>query len=140
MMKRARWGLLALLVVLLVAVPASVTFAQDGGDKVIVGQNYTLAGGQVLNGSLTVIGGTAVLKSESAVDGDVLVMGGTLTASGVIEGDVKVWGGNVSLTDTAVVNGDLATFGGSLHDHRPGGLVAAPRGYAHLALRRAGDL
>jgi len=112
-MRRALW--LVGILVLLLAIPASTAFAQGGsGDKFIIGQDYALAAGERLDGSLAMIGGNVTLEENSLVNGDVAVLGGTLEIAGTVHGSIAVFGGSVSLTDKAVVEGDLTTFGGSV--------------------------
>jgi hypothetical protein len=120
-------GLAATLALLLllaaIIAPSPVAHAQGGqGDKVVLGQNYTLASGEQLNGNLTVLGGNVSLEEGSRVEGDVVLLGGNLTAAGEVRGNVSVFGGSLSLASTAVVRGDLATFGGALHQS-PGAQV-----------------
>lgn len=114
--KTTKLFLLALLVLALV-LPFSVANAQGpgNGDKVIFGDNYTLASGETLNGNLTVLGGNVTLESGSTVTGDVAVIGGNVSAAGAIEGDLAVIGGNVTLESSAVVTGDVNTMGGNLN-------------------------
>ncbi|MBX7237374.1 MAG: polymer-forming cytoskeletal protein [Caldilineales bacterium] len=107
-----------LLVLLLVALtmPMAVVSAQgpEPGDKVIFGNNYTLASGETLAGSLLVLGGSTTLAENSTVTGDVTVLGGSVTVRGLVEGSVSVLGGSLRLESTAVVEGDVTSIGGSL--------------------------
>jgi hypothetical protein len=120
---RSKVGLAVLLALLLLVVPFSAAYAQDGrGDKVIFGQNFVLHSGERVQGNLTEFGGNVTLEEGSRVDGDVAVMGGSLSASGGIGGNLSVLGGSVDLTGTADVGGDLAAFGGSLH-RAPGATI-----------------
>lgn len=113
--KTSRLILLSLLVLALI-VPYAVANAQGPvtDDKVIFGDNYTLASGETLDGELTVFGGNVTLEADSTVTGDVAVIGGNVTAAGVIEGDLAVIGGNVTLDSSAVVEGSVNTMGGNL--------------------------
>ena len=106
--------LVSILVVLLLAVAGSAAYAQDGGDKFVLGENFELRSGEVLSGNLAVLGGTATLARGSTVEGDVAVAGGQLTLAGTVEGSVAVLGGNAVLEETAVIEGDFASFGGSV--------------------------
>src|SRR3989304_2957463 len=103
---------LALAVALARPVPARAGGAFDG--RVILGDNFTLASGEVLDGDLVVIGGNVTLEEGSVVHGDVFVLGGHIQADGEIDGDGALVGGNVELGGTAVVHGALTTLGGSL--------------------------
>ena len=103
---------LALAVALAVPVPVRAGGAFDG--RVILGDNFTLASGEVLDGDLVVVGGNVTLEQGSVVHGDVFVLGGNIQADGEIDGDVALVGGNVELGGTAIVRGALTTLGGSL--------------------------
>lgn len=109
--------------VMLAAAGLPVAMAQGSdGDRVILGENYTLRSGEVLDGNLAVLGGTAVIEADATVHGDVTVAGGVLTVDGRITGNVSLMGGSVRLNETAVVEGDLASFAGSV-DRAPGAEV-----------------
>ena len=113
--KTSKLILLSLLVLALV-LPYAVANAQgpNGGDKVVFGDNYTLASGETLNGKLTVLGGNVTLEGDSTVAGDVAVIGGNVSAAGAIKGNLVVIGGNVTLESSAVVAGDVNSVGGNL--------------------------
>lgn len=129
-----------ILLLALLFLPTSTTFAQGpGGDVVLFGQNYTLESGDELNGSLAVFGGNASIEEDAKVngdvaliggnlslignvDGDVALIGGNLTISGAINGDIVIVGGQVLLTETAVVDGDISTIGGNV-EKEPGAEV-----------------
>ncbi len=109
--------------VMLAAVGLPVAMAQGSdGDRVVLGENYTLDSGDVLDGNLAVLGGTAHIEADATVRGDVTVAGGVLTVDGRITGNVSLMGGSVRLNETAVVEGDLASFAGSV-DRAPGAEV-----------------
>ncbi len=109
------------LVLLLSATPA---LAQDGtgGDKVVVGQSYTLESGERLNGDLAVVGGSVVIEEDATVAGDMAVFGGSVELSGAVTGNIVAFGGSVELTGTANVRGDVVVLGGSLN-RAPGATV-----------------
>jgi len=114
--------LVAAFIILAVAgLPAAMAQGSDG-DRVVLGENYTLRTGEVLDGNLAVLGGTAHIETDAMVRGDVTVAGGVLTVDGRIAGNVSLMGGSVYLGDTAVVEGDLASFAGSV-DQAPGAEV-----------------
>ncbi len=110
------------LVVLLLIVAGSAVYAQDGGDKFVLGENFVLHSGEVLSGNLAVLGGNATLERGSTVEGDVAVAGGQLTLAGTIQGSAAVLGGTAVLADTAVIEGDFASFGGTV-ETAPGAVV-----------------
>lgn len=100
---------------MLAGVELPVAMAQGpGGDRIVLGENYALHSGEVLDGNLAVLGGTAVIEADATVHGDVTVAGGVLTVDGRVTGNVSLMGGSVHLSDTAVVEGDLASFAGSI--------------------------
>jgi predicted flap endonuclease-1-like 5' DNA nuclease len=123
-MKKAALLSGVLLVLLLVAASvAPVAFAQGTtGDKVVMGDSYTLQEGQTLNGNLLVMGGNAAVNNGATVQGDVTVLGGTFTLDGTVTGNLALVGGAAHLGNTAVVDGNLSNIGGSL-DRAPGAVV-----------------
>lgn len=96
-----------------VGLPAAMAQGFDG-DRVVLGENYTLRSGEVLDGNLAILGGTAQIEPDATVRGDVTVAGGVLTVDGRITGNLSLMGGTVRLNETAVVEGDLASFAGSV--------------------------
>lgn len=114
----------ALLVGLVLLLSATPVLAQDGtsGDKVVVGQSFTLESGERLNGNLAVIGGSVVLEKDSTLAGDIAVFGGSVEVSGRVTGNVVAFGGSVDLTSSASVGGDVVVLGGSL-TRAPGATV-----------------
>lgn len=107
--------LIVCLLILAILVPTTPVFA-DGpeGDKVIIGENFTLASGETVNGSLIVVGGNATLEEGSRVRGDLVVTGGNAAVAGRVDGDMVVFGGRAHLQSTAIVEGQLVAIGGSL--------------------------
>jgi hypothetical protein len=101
--------------------PASAVIADSPqprvseGDKLLVGESYTLADGDTLNGNLVMIGGTLTAEEGSTVKGDIVVMGGTLTLAGKVEGDVSVLGGTGNIASSAEIAGSLVSTGGWLY-------------------------
>lgn len=112
MHKLTIWLLLLFCLVLLPTRTVQAGGALDG--RVIFGENFTLAGGQTLEGDLVVFGGNVVIEDGAVVEGDLVVMGGSVTVNGVVEGSAVSLGGAVSLGETAVIEGDLVTIGGAL--------------------------
>jgi predicted flap endonuclease-1-like 5' DNA nuclease len=116
MKKVLSWAAVLLLVfaVLTVAV-APAAFAQETiGDRVVMGEDFTLRSGEALDGNLAVLGGNATLETDTLVTGDVTVAGGNLVVDGRIGGNVTMMGGSLTLNETAVIEGDLAAFAGSV--------------------------
>ena len=116
--------ILTLLILLFVVIPAGVSYADPGFDRVIgegetVEEDIVLFGGTLLvengatvEGSVSVFGGEATIAGE--VDGDVAVFGGEVTVSGSIDGDMVVLGGNLHADSTASVDGDCVLVGGTV--------------------------
>jgi cytoskeletal protein CcmA (bactofilin family) len=127
-----------ILLLALLFVPTASAHAQspDGGDVFLLGQNYTLASGETLDGSLAVVGGNVMIEEGATVNGDVVVVGGNLKINGDVNGDAAIIGGNLTisaevdgdivivggqavLTETAVIDGNVSTIGGQL-EKEPG--------------------
>jgi hypothetical protein len=107
---------LSLFLVLLLALALpGVALAKDPvQDRIVIGENYTLASGEKLDGNLVVFGGNVTLESESTVTGDVVLFGGNLDAAGTVEGSVISIGGTVLLQASSFTGKDVAIVGGSL--------------------------
>ncbi len=91
--------------------PARRSIAADS--KLVIGGNFTLESGEVIEGDLAVIGGDVTLKEGSVVEGDVVVIGGTLDAAGVIQGDLGQLGGNITMRESLRVDGSIDSVGGN---------------------------
>ncbi len=110
--------LLALALLVALAVPGRVAFAQDPDNeegKVIVGGSYRLSSGETLSDDLVIIGGSGTLEKGSTVNGDVALTGGILDVNGEVNGDVVAIGGTITLGDDAHVNGNVSTVGAVLN-------------------------
>ncbi|MDO8601665.1 MAG: hypothetical protein Q7R62_00830, partial [bacterium] len=98
-----------------------------GASSVRVGENYTLAKSEVIDGNfyaaganlvfagdvkgdISAVGGTITLKG--AVAEDVAFAGGTLVIDGPVADDVRLAGG--TLTISSVIGGDVAVAGGTV--------------------------
>ena len=131
-----------ILLLALLFVPTASVNAQspNSGDVFLLGQDYTLASGETLDGSLAVVGGNVLIEEDATVNGDVVVIGGSLTINGDINGDAAIIGGNLTvsakidgdvaivggqavLTETAVVDGNITTMGGQV-EKEPGAEVS----------------
>jgi hypothetical protein len=112
MIKKTTIGVLLACVLLLPAHPAR---AQDGTQpgKLVIGQNFTLTSGEVLDGDLVVIGGELDIEAGAKVKGDVVVVGGSLRLDGQTTGSAVVIGGAAGLGESAVVSHDIVTIGGA---------------------------
>ena len=114
--------LAAIVAILALAFPLTAMAAGPDDTKIIMGSNYTLSGGDVLDSDLLILGGNADLEEGSLVQGSVFVLGGSISIAGEVEGDLGVLGGNVDLMGTAVVRGDVATLGGNI-ERLPGSVI-----------------
>jgi hypothetical protein len=101
--------------VLLLALPVTAFAGGQYDGRVVLGGNFVLESGDVLNGDLAVIGGQATLETDSLVQGSVFLVGGNLVGYGKIAGDMAIIGGNANLGPSAVVGGDLITVGGNVN-------------------------
>jgi hypothetical protein len=108
--------MLALMVALLLPLAAAgpAYAAGCGNDHAVIGDAYTLAAGQQLDGNLIVLGGQATVAPGATVNCKVIVMGGTLDLAGKVGQDVVVMGGQAHLRGTAEVDGQLQSLGGGL--------------------------
>ncbi|HSQ27752.1 MAG TPA: polymer-forming cytoskeletal protein [Anaerolineales bacterium] len=84
------------------------------GDRLVLGDNFTLESGETLNGSLVVLGGNVQVMDGSTVDGDIVVLGGSLVIHGVATGDVFLLAGVADIGPTAVIGGDVTSVSGNL--------------------------
>ncbi|MCE5260000.1 MAG: polymer-forming cytoskeletal protein [Chloroflexi bacterium] len=93
---------------MLLAAPA---LAEGSEPITVVGQDYIVDDGNVVNSDLVVVGGNLTLQPESQVNGQIAVTGGDVTAAGTINGNLVVIGGHVQLSSSATVNGDIISSG-----------------------------
>lgn len=95
--------------------PARTAFADDGTshDRLVIGENFALSAGEVLDGNLVVLGGQATIEEGARVQGDLVVIGGGLRLDGGAQGSAVVIGGSASLGAASSVGGDLVALGGS---------------------------
>ena len=91
-------------------------------DRFIVGGNFTLDDGEVLNEDLMIVGGLVSLEHGSTLNGDILMVGGSLEVAGEVNGEVTVAGGSLDIRGTAVIDGDLNAAGVSLQ-RDPGSII-----------------
>lgn len=117
-MNKFRVATLSLLLLALLAAPASALAAPVASnsfdDVVIFGEDYFLAAGETVDGTVMVFGGDVTLEAGSTVDVDVVSFGGDIIVNGTVLGSVIALGGDITLGGTAVVEQDVSTFGGEL--------------------------
>jgi hypothetical protein len=119
-----KFAIVSVLVIMLLAVSASVTYAAPAFDRVIatgetVHEDLAIWGGSLevqeggtVDGDVSVFGGTAVLNGH--VTGDVVVFGGTASVGGEVDGDLVLFGGTLQAKSSADVDGDCVLIGGTL--------------------------
>jgi hypothetical protein len=94
------------LIIIFVAIPAGVAFADPGFDRVI-------GEGETVEEDIVVFGGTLLVEPGATVDGSVSVFGGEAELAGTIIGDVAIFGGQAEIS--GFVDGDMAVLGGNLY-------------------------
>lgn len=116
-------AVVAVLLVMLLAVPVGVTHAAPAFDRVIragetVSEDLAIWGGSLkvdeggtVDGDVSVFGGTAILNGH--VTGDVVVFGGTAEMAGDVDGDLVLFGGTLTAGASAEVGGDCVLIGGT---------------------------
>jgi len=90
-------GVLVLVVAALLALPATAFAGGPEQGQVVIGGDFTLESGQVLEGDLVIFGGSATLKAGSLVEGNLFLMGGNARIDGQVKGDLVLLGGNADL-------------------------------------------
>ena len=81
------------------------------GDKLVIGENFTLKDGDELVGNLFVLNGNLDLNEGSKIIGDVLILGGSFDISGLIQGDVMIAESTGEITSSSRIMGDVLTLG-----------------------------
>lgn len=117
-MRKVKFFSALVLAIALLATPAAALASNgqvpNGDDVVIFGQDYTLMGGQTIEGSLVVFGGNVTVESGAVIQDDLVVFGGNVDMDGQLDGDVFILGGNIDLGPNAVVEGDVVSPGGNI--------------------------
>lgn len=137
-MKKFQLIVLSVLLVSLFMLPVQAAAAPVGGpsidDVIIFSEDYTVAAGQTVDGTLVVIGGSAFIETGASVTGEVIVFGGSLDVQGEVNGTAVVIGGGATLSETSSFAEDVIVFGGDtqLSGHVGGDLVVIG-GDANLA-------
>jgi hypothetical protein len=111
-MKRYVVIFVALVLFLGLALPA---LADDGGDHVVYfGDRIVLGPGEVVEGGLTIIGGSLEMREGSRVNEDVAVLGGEAIIDGQVAGSLVVIGGSLQLQSNALIQQDFFTIGANV--------------------------
>ncbi|NLV75099.1 MAG: hypothetical protein GXY52_10555 [Chloroflexi bacterium] len=100
---------LSLIVILLLAPGTSL--AQQPDPVSVIGKDYTIESGQIIESDVAVVGGDLVMQPSSQVFGEVAVTGGDAQIAGSIAGNLVVIGGDVKLLDQAYITGDVISLG-----------------------------
>jgi hypothetical protein len=87
-----------------------------GQEDVTLGSSRTVKGGESAPG-MVVIGGHFKVEKHGVVEGDVTVVGGSAEVDGEMNGTLVVVGGSASLGDGAKIAGDVISIGGPIRDH-----------------------
>jgi hypothetical protein len=119
MMHKFKFTAALVLVIALLATPTAALAANIqapvNDDVVIFGQDYTLASGEIIVGSLVVFGGNVTVEADAVIQKDLVVFGGNIDMNGILHGDVFILGGNIDLGSNAVVEGDVVSPGGNIN-------------------------
>jgi hypothetical protein len=109
--------------------------------ETVFGGDYTLEGGETLEGNLVVMGGSVIIEEEATVECAVVVVGGSVDIAGHVGEDVAIIGGSVDLRSTAVVDGELTILGGA-QSQEEGAEVkgGTSRGFGPIIVRPRIDL
>jgi hypothetical protein len=83
-------------------------------DKIAVLTAIEVPAGEVVQGDVVCVGGTAVVAGR--VTGDMVVVGGTAELTGAVEGELVAVGSNVSFGPDASVGDDVVTVGSAIDD------------------------
>ena len=115
-MKTFRLLILVSLLAGLFAFPASAQAAPAnyvplGDDTVIFGQDFTLASGDVINGSLVAFGSDVIVEEGAVVQQDIVIFGSQLDMRGHVGRDLIAVGSSVELADSASIVRDLIAPG-----------------------------
>ncbi len=111
-MRKWTFALLTVLLFLSLAVPV---WADDGDDQVVFfGDRVVIHEGEVVDGSLTVIGGSVELREGGQIRGDMVALAGESIVDGRIGGNLVVVGGTLELRSHATIEEDFFTLGASV--------------------------
>ncbi|KPL82818.1 hypothetical protein SE15_12255 [Thermanaerothrix daxensis] len=94
----------------------SVSFISQtySGDRLVIGETFTLHSGETLAGDLIIIGGTAEVQKGATVNGDVDLLGGSLKLAGEIVASINAVGATIEFEDGALIRGDIHTVASSI--------------------------
>jgi hypothetical protein len=117
-MKKFQVAVAALMLLAVFAAPAAALAAPAAApaydDVIRFGEDFTLASGQVVDGSLILFGGSATIESGANVTGEVIVFGGGVELSGNVNGGTIVFGGDVEQSAGATNESEMVVFGGAV--------------------------
>lgn len=82
--------------------------------RLVIGEQFNLHKGEVLNGDLVVIGGSANVQQGATVNGDVDLLGGNLQLGGEVVASINAVGASIQFEEGAVVRGDVHAVASSL--------------------------
>lgn len=88
--------------------------ALSGCGQVDRDSNFTLAGGESVDGTLFIFHQNAILEEDSLVDGSVVMLCCNLTVRGSVNGSVFLLTGNLAVKSSADVKGDVSLLSGNV--------------------------
>jgi hypothetical protein len=114
-MKRKSLGLLGLIMLLVLALPAGTALAAPNFDT-------NVGSGETINNDVIVFDGDLDLGEGSVVNGDVAVFNGDVRMAGTVNGDIVIFNGDLEALGQAAVNGDCVLLNGDVDDQTAGGI------------------
>jgi cytoskeletal protein CcmA (bactofilin family) len=103
------FSILAVILVVFFSFPDKVSAQSINNNKFVLGGDYTLESGRILEGNLIISGGTGVIEENASVSGNLLIISGVLTIDGTINGDVAAINSTLKLENDALIKGDIFT-------------------------------
>jgi hypothetical protein len=100
-------GLGVALVVMLLLTASPALAQEDPPNGVVTWEDYTLEADERLEGDLVVLGGDVTVEEGSVVEGSVIVWNGSAMIAGTVVGDLVVSDGDIALEESAWVQGDV---------------------------------
>lgn len=114
-MKRVTVVLVALIALLVLAVPAGTALAAPLLET-------TVGSGETVNNDVIVFDGDLDIDEGGVVNGDVVIFNGDVRMAGTINGDLVLFNGDLEAEGPAAINGDCVLLNGSVDDASAGGI------------------
>jgi len=106
-----RW-ILIVVVILLLAVPASTVLAEPYFDTVV-------ETGETINNDVIVFDGDLEVEESAVVNGDVVVFNGDAAIDGTVNGDLVIFNGDLDAGSQARIQGDCVLLNGDVDNQSP---------------------